>query len=437
MQLIKPIIEKITGREIIDSRGKPTVEATVVLVDGSVGVASVPSGASTGAYEAVERRDGEAERYFGQGVRGAVSAIKNTIAPALVGMLATRGEEIDRRMMELDSTENKKKLGANAILSVSLAVCRAAAAHYSMPLWLYLGGARATRLPVPMFNILNGGAHASNSLDIQEFMIAPVGAPSFSEALRAGCEIYHTLGQILRARKLSTSVGDEGGYAPDLESDSDALDLICRAIMESGYSTENVKIALDCAASEWFTQGEGIYRLPKCGKCYSTEELIDMWESLCLRYPIFSIEDGLEQRDFEGWGRLTQKLGGRVMLVGDDLFVTNRERVRRGIEERVANAVLIKPNQIGSLSETVSVVGMATASGFGTVMSHRSGETTDSTIADLAVALSTPFIKSGAPCRSERLAKYNRLTAIESALGSSASYGWARVTPRPPKLREL
>lgn len=437
MNHFKPTIEKINAREIIDSRGKPTVEATVVLSDGSTGIASVPSGASTGIYEAHELRDGESERYFGQGVRRAVLSVKNIIAPELIGRLATHTEDIDKRMIELDGTDNKKKIGANAILSVSLATARAAAAFYSVPLWQYLGGARACRLPVPMFNILNGGAHASNNLDIQEFMIVPTGAHSFSEALRAGCEIYHTLGKILCNRKLGTSVGDEGGYAPNLESDTDALDLICRAIVEAGYNFDTVKIALDAASSEWFDEEEGIYRLQKSGKCFEAHELCNMWEALCLRYPIVSLEDGLDQRDFSGWVTLTEKIGRTVRVVGDDFFVTNPKRVRRGIEEGAANSVLIKPNQIGTLSETMAVISMAAASGYSTIMSHRSGETADSTIADLAVALETPFIKSGAPCRSERLAKYNRLGAIEASLGASARYGSARVVPKKRGVGEI
>jgi enolase len=308
---------------------------------------------------------------------------------------------------------------------------RAAAASFSQCPWQYLGGAKACRLPVPMFNILNGGAHASNNVDIQEFMIMPVGASSFAEALRAGCEIYHTLGSILKKEGLSTAVGDEGGYAPNLDSDAAALDLICRAITDAGYSLDEVRIALDVAASEWYCESEGQYRCPKSGKTYDTEALISLWESLSARYPIYSIEDGLDQRDFVGWSKMTERLGSRIMLVGDDFFVTNPERVKRGIEEGAANAVLVKPNQIGTLSETMRVCEMAAASGYMTVMSHRSGETEDSTLADLAVALASPFIKSGAPCRSERLAKYNRLLAIESCLGTAAKYGTARVKMNP------
>lgn len=427
----KPIIEKVMGREVIDSRGNPTVEATVLCRDGSVGRASVPSGASTGIYEAHEKRDGDIGRYGGKGVIEAVEAIREEISPALVGVNASKQFEVDRIMRGIDGTDEKKRLGANAILAVSLAAFRAAATSYSMCPWQYLGGARACRLPVPMFNILNGGAHASNNVDIQEFMIMPVGAPSFAEALRAGCEIYHTLGAILKKEGLSTAVGDEGGYAPNLDSDTAALDLICRAVTDAGYSLDEVKIALDVAASEWYYEGEGQYRCPKSGKTYDTESLISLWESLSARYPICSIEDGLDQRDFVGWSKMTERLGSKIMLVGDDFFVTNPERVKRGIEEGAANAVLVKPNQIGTLSETIRVCEMAAASGYMTIMSHRSGETEDSTLADLAVGLAAPFIKSGAPCRSERLAKYNRLLTIESCLGAAAKYGSARIKREP------
>lgn len=427
----KPIIEKVMGREIIDSRGNPTVEATVLCRDGSVGRASVPSGASTGIYEAHEKRDGDTGRYGGKGVKDAVEAIREEISPALVGVNASKQFEVDRIMRGIDGTEEKKRLGANAILAVSLATFRAAATSFSMCPWQYLGGARANRLPVPMFNILNGGAHASNNVDIQEFMIMPVGAPSFAEALRAGCEIYHTLGSILKKEGLSTAVGDEGGYAPNLEGDTAALDLICRAVTDAGYSLDEVRIALDVAASEWYSESDGVYRCPKSGKSYDTEALISLWESLSARYPIYSIEDGLDQRDFVGWTKMTERLGSRIMLVGDDFFVTNPERVKKGIEEGAANAVLVKPNQIGTLTETMRVCEMAAASGYNTIMSHRSGETEDSTLADLAVALASPFIKAGAPCRSERLAKYNRLLTIESCLGAAAKYGSARVKINP------
>ena len=427
----KPIIEKVSGREVIDSRGNPTVEATVILTDGSVGKASVPSGASTGIYEAHEKRDGDKGRYGGKGVLEAVGGIGSEISPALAGLNASNQYEIDRVMRELDGTAEKKRLGANAILAVSLASCRAAAAFYGEPLWKYLGGSRARRLPVPMFNILNGGAHASNNVDIQEFMIMPVGAPSFAEALRTGCEIYHKLGSILKKEGLSTAVGDEGGFAPNLDGDAAVLDLICRAVTDAGYSLDSVRIALDVASSEWYSESEGLYRCPKSGKSYDAEELISLWESLAARYPIASIEDGLDQRDFVGWSKMTERLGSKIMLVGDDFFVTNPERVKKGIAEGAANAVLVKPNQIGTLSETAEVCEMAAASGYNTIMSHRSGETEDSTLADLAVALGSPFIKSGAPCRSERLAKYNRLLSIESCLGASAKYGSAKIKANP------
>ena len=421
--MTKPLIEKCTAREILDSRGNPTVRASVTLSDGSVGTASVPSGASTGVYEAHERRDGDKERYGGKGVRKAVEAVNNDICAALRGMNAARQNEVDAALCELDGTPDKSHLGANAILAVSLATARAAASYFKMPLWRYLGGASARTLPVPMFNILNGGAHAANNLDIQEFMIVPVGAKSFSDALEWGARIYHSLGAILRSRGQSSGVGDEGGFAPSLGSDEEALDLICEAITSSGFDVSQVRIALDVAASEWYSESEDVYRFPKRGGTSTADELCDMWERLSSSYPICSIEDGLDQRDFDGWQTMTDRLGKKIMLVGDDLFVTNPERVRRGIECGAANSVLIKPNQIGTLTETARVVEMAAASGYATVMSHRSGETEDSTIADLAVALGTPFIKSGAPCRSERVAKYNRLLAIEDSLAAAAHYG--------------
>ncbi|MBR2927337.1 MAG: phosphopyruvate hydratase [Clostridia bacterium] len=418
----KPQILRISAREILDSRGNPTVESTVFLSDGTVGVASVPSGASTGIYEAVELRDGERRRYGGKGVLEAVAHVGKTVSPALSGMHASEQGEIDRILCDLDGTENKSRLGANAILSVSLACARAAANWYRIPLYRYLGGAAATHLPIPMMNILNGGAHASNNVEIQEFMIAPIGAGSFSEAMRIGCEIYHTLGKILRTEGFASTVGDEGGFAPNLSSDEEALELICRAIEGAGYSTDEVKIALDCAASEWYEES-GHYHLPKRKQIQSREDLIDYWETLTKKYPLFSIEDGLDQRDFDGWKELTARLGDRVMLVGDDLFVTNEKRLKKGIEEGAANCILIKPNQIGSLSETLQVIQTAKEAGYRFIPSHRSGETEDTTLADLAVALNAPFIKSGAPCRSERVAKYNRLLRIEASLGGSACYG--------------
>ena len=420
----KPQIIKCCAREILDSRGNPTVEASVFLADGTVGMASVPSGASTGIYEAHEKRDGDAKRYGGKGVCDAVSSVCRTISPALVGISACEQAELDHLLLRLDGTENKSHLGANATLAVSLATARAAANWYHIPLFRYLGGIDAHRLPVPMMNILNGGAHAANNVEIQEFMIVPTGLTRFSDALRAGSEIYHALGKLLRERGLATTVGDEGGYAPNLEDDEQAIRLICEAIEAAGYTTDTVKIALDAAASEWY-ESDGRYKLPKTQKAYSREELVDYWETLCQKYPmILSIEDGLDQRDTEGWYALTQKLGSRVMLVGDDLFVTNTARLADGIKQGIANAILIKPNQIGTLTETMDVIHLACASGYQFILSHRSGETEDTTIADIAVALNAPFIKTGAPCRSERVAKYNRLLRIEAALNSGGKYGF-------------
>ncbi|MBR0443424.1 MAG: phosphopyruvate hydratase [Clostridia bacterium] len=415
------------GREILDSRGNPTVHATVTLDDGSVGEAAVPSGASTGIFEAHERRDFDPLRYHGKGVMRAVEDIRSRISPALIGMRADEQFCIDQALRELDGTPNKSSLGANAMLAVSLATARAAANYYHLPLWRYLGGAKATRLPIPMMNVLNGGAHATNNVEIQEFMIVPVGAQGFAEALRIGSEIYHTLGRNLRRDGYAATVGDEGGFAPDLESDEQALELLCTAICDAGYSTDEVKLALDAAASEWVPEKQDepqplAYIRPKRGDTFAPDQLIGYWESLASRYPLLSLEDGLDQRDFENWSYLTERLGPRMMLVGDDLFVTNTARLREGIERGAANTILIKPNQIGTLSETLEVIRVAQDAGYGTIMSHRSGETEDATIADLAVAAGCPFIKSGAPCRSERVAKYNRLLAIESALGASATY---------------
>ena len=419
----KPQILKCCAREILDSRGNPTVEASVFLVDGTVGMASVPSGASTGIYEAHEKRDGNTERYGGKGVEDAVCSVCRVISPAISGVCASEQYELDKLMMRLDGTKEKSKLGANAILAVSLASARAAANWYHMPLYRYLGGIAAFRLPVPMMNILNGGAHASNNIEIQEFMIVPHGLPSFAEALRAGSEIYHELGRLLKKKGLTSTVGDEGGYAPSLESDEDALELIVEAIESAGYSTEKVGIALDAAASEWYSD-EGKYELPKRKHPYTTDELISYWQSLCDKFPmIMSIEDALDQRDAEGWKKLTSVLGERIMLVGDDLFVTNTERLSDGISNGIANSILIKPNQIGTLSETLEVIALAKSHGYNFIISHRSGETEDTTIADIAVATNAPFIKTGAPCRSERVAKYNRLLRIESALNSGSVYG--------------
>ena len=421
--MIKPQIVKCSGREILDSRGNPTVEATVVLSDGTVGVASVPSGASTGIYEAHEKRDLDNRRYGGKGVLEAVNGICKSISPELVGVYASEQSVIDKLMISLDGTENKSKLGANAILAVSLAAARACANSYGVPLYRWIGGARATRMPIPMMNILNGGAHAGNNVEIQEFMIVPVGATSFSDALRMGSEIYHTLGDILKKKGSSTAVGDEGGFAPDLESDEGAIELICRAIETAGYNCDDIKIALDAASSEWYDSETDSYKMKKRGKTYSREAMIDYWESLCRQYPIASLEDPLDQRDFEGWRTITARLGEKVMLVGDDFFVTNPTRLKRGIEMGAANSILVKPNQIGTLSEVITVTSLATAAGYSYIMSHRSGETEDTTIADLAVGLGAPYIKAGAPCRSDRVAKYNRLLRIEASLGNSATYG--------------
>ena len=427
--MTKPQILKCCAREILDSRGNPTVEATVVLTDGTVGVAGVPSGASTGIYEAHELRDGDKARFGGKGVREAVGHVCDILSPALSGMYACEQEEIDRALVRLDGTDNKSKLGANATLAVSLATARAAANWYRLPLYRYLGGVGPHRLPVPMMNVLNGGAHASNNMEIQEFMIVPIGAPTFAEAVRWGSEIYHALGRLLREDGHSTAVGDEGGYAPDLGSDEDAIEYLIRAIESAGYTTDQVKISLDVAASEWYTgsraEGKGrredgeraSYTLPKHGEHLTRDALIDRWADYAGRYPILSIEDGLDQSDFGGWAELTERIGKSVRLVGDDLFVTNTARLREGIAAGAANSILIKPNQIGTLSETLDVIRTAREAGYSFILSHRSGETEDTTIADIAVATGAPLIKSGAPCRTDRVAKYNRLLRIEASLG--------------------
>ncbi len=424
----KPQIIKCCAREILDSRGNPTVEATVFLGDGTVGMASVPSGASTGIYEALEKRDRDAQRYGGKGVLEAVTAVNRVISPALMGLSAAEQYEIDRLLLKLDGSLDKSTLGANALLAVSLAAARAAANWYHTPLYRYLGGVDSYRLPIPMMNILNGGAHASNNVEIQEFMIVPVGFSCFSEALRAGSEIYHALGRLLKKKGYATTVGDEGGFAPDLSTDEEAISLISEAIDIADYSTDDIRIALDAAASEWFDEEEGYYRMPKRGIKYTSEELVAHWQGLCDRFPIImSIEDGLDQRDTSGWQKLSAVLGGRIMLVGDDLFVTSSERLRAGIKEGIANSILIKPNQIGTLSETLDVIHTAKSAGYRFILSHRSGETEDTTIADIAVAMGAPFIKTGAPCRGERVAKYNRLLRIEAALGSGGSYGFSNM----------
>ncbi len=418
--MTKPQILRTCAREILDSRGHPTVEATVVLTDGTVGVAGVPSGASTGIYEAHELRDDNKERYGGRGVLEAVAHVCDILSPALSGMYACEQEEVDRTLRELDGTENKKKLGANTLLAVSLATARAAANWYHLPLYRYLGGLGPYRLPTPMMNVLNGGAHASNNMDIQEFMIVPVGAPSYAEAVRWGSEIYHTLGRLLREDGHSIAVGDEGGFAPDLGADEDAIEYLIRAIEAAGYTTDQVKISLDVAASEWYTGNrhkEEVYTLPKHGDTLTREVLIDRWADYVRRYPILSIEDGLDQSDFTGWATLTARIGGQVRLVGDDLFVTNTARLKEGIAVGAANTILIKPNQIGTLSETLEVIHTARDAGYGFILSHRSGETEDTTISDIAVATGAPLIKAGAPCRTERVAKYNRLLRIEASMG--------------------
>ena len=415
-------IVRATAREILDSRGTPTVEACVLLSDGTTGIAAAPSGASTGRYEAHELRDTTRRRFGGRGVLDAVYHVNKLISPAISGISAYEQEEIDHTMLALDGTENKSKLGANAILAVSLAAARAAALSLSQPLYRYLGGTMAKRMPVPMMNILNGGAHASNNIDIQEFMIMPVGAASFAEAMRMGSEIYRALGGILRTRGLSTTVGDEGGYAPNLSDDEEALALICRAIEEAGYDTDTVKIALDAAASEWWTE-DGEYLLPKRDKRMDADELISYWKRLVKEYPIASLEDPLGEEDLDGWRRITEELSARVMLVGDDFFVTNTTRLRMGIDAGAGNAILIKPNQIGTLSETLDVIRMADRAGYRHILSHRSGETEDTSIADIALATNAGYIKSGAPCRGERVAKYNRLLKIESVLQDFSQYG--------------
>ena len=418
----KPQIYRCCAREILDSRGNPTVEATVVLHDGTVGVASVPSGASTGRHEALELRDAEKERYHGKGVQEAVSNICRTISPALYGTYATDQIQIDRKLIELDGTENKTKLGANATLAVSLACARASANYYRIPIYRYLGGVSTSILPTPMFNVLNGGAHSSNNVEIQEFMILPTGAENFSHALQMGSEVYHNLGNILKERGLSANVGDEGGYAPDLHDDEEALDLILEAIERSTYTTNDIKIALDIASSEWY-EGGGVYKTLKRNNEFTSEGLISYLERLVNKYPIISIEDGLAEDDFEGWQELTARLGKKIMLVGDDLFVTNPTRFSDGIEMGLGNAILIKPNQIGTLSETLQTIRLAKENGYRFILSHRSGETEDTTLCDIAVATNAPFIKAGAPCRGERIAKYNRLLRIESSLGNFSEYG--------------
>ena len=408
-------VEYVKGYEILDSRGNPTVKAEVLLSDGSVGIASVPSGASTGIHEAVELRDNDESRFLGNGVTKAVNNINSVIRKAMIDARTIDQGRIDNMLCKMDGTENKSNLGANAILAVSLALAKASASYYKMPLYKYIGGVSADIMPVPMMNILNGGAHASNNIDIQEFMIMPVGASTFSEALRIGTEVYHNLKKVLRQKGLSVAVGDEGGFAPDLNTDEEAIECILEAINQAGYNTDIVKIALDAASSEWCENGN--YRLPKRGAVYTSEELISYWKNLTEKYPIISIEDALGEDDWQGWTKLTESLGKKIQLVGDDLFVTDTKRLSKGIKENAANAILIKFNQIGTLTETLDAIKMARSAGFRAVISHRSGETEDTTIADLAVGTNAGQIKTGAPCRSDRVAKYNRLLRIGAESG--------------------
>ena len=416
-------IEKVIGREILDSRGNPTVEAEVWLADGTVGRGMAPSGASTGEFEALELRDGDKARYGGKGVQKAVENINTTINDVLTGMDASDIYAVDAAMIKADGTKDKSNLGANAILAVSIASARAAALSLDIPLYRFLGGIFGNRLPVPMMNILNGGAHATNTVDTQEFMIMPVGAPSFKEALRWCAEVFHALAALLKSRGLATSVGDEGGFAPNLSSDEETIETILEAIRNAGYEPgKDFMLAMDAASSEWKGIKKGEYILPKAGTHYTSSELIAHWKSLVEKYPIISIEDALDEEDWEGWQELTRELGGKVQLVGDDLFVTNTERLSKGIQLGCGNAILIKLNQIGSVSETLEAIKMAHKAGYTAISSHRSGETEDTTIADLAVALNTCQIKTGAPSRTERVAKYNQLLRIEEELGAAAVY---------------
>ena len=417
-------IEKVIGREIMDSRGNPTVEAEVLLADGTIGRGTAPSGASTGEFEALELRDGDKARYGGKGVTKAVENINTTINDALVGLDASDIYAVDRAMLAADGTKDKSNLGANAILAVSIAAARAAAISLDIPLYRFLGGVSGNRLPVPMMNILNGGAHATNTVDTQEFMIMPVGAPTFKEALRWCAEVFHSLAKILKAKGLATSVGDEGGFAPNLSSDDETIETILEAVKAAGYEPgKDFMIAMDAASSEWKSEkGKGYYHQPKSGRDFTSDELIQHWADLVEKYPIISIEDALDEEDWEGWQKLTKELGDKVQLVGDDLFVTNTERLSKGISLGCGNSILIKLNQIGSVSETLEAIKMAHKAGYTAISSHRSGETADTTIADLAVALNTCQIKTGAPSRSERVAKYNQLLRIEEELGDAAVY---------------
>ncbi len=419
-------IAAVHARQILDSRGQPTVEVEVTLASGAVGRAAVPSGASTGAFEAVELRDGDSRAFSGKGVLKAVANVEDELAGVLIGLEAADQAVVDRTMIELDGTPNKGRLGANAILGCSLAVAKAAAAEAGLPLYRYLGGARAHRLPVPMMNILNGGAHADNSVDLQEFMIAPVGARNFAEALRMGAEVYHTLKRVLHGLGLGTAVGDEGGFAPNLESNQRALEIIVQAITDAGYRPGiDIALALDPATTELYRHGA--YHLDGEGRVLSSAELCDYWVEMCDTYPIISIEDGMAEEDWEGWQLLTTRLGDRVQLVGDDLFVTNVERLQMGIDRKAGNAILVKLNQIGTLTETLDTMDLADQAGFAAMVSHRSGETEDVFIADLAVATGCGQIKTGAPSRSERVAKYNQLLRIEELLGPAATYPGAQA----------
>lgn len=416
-------IEKVIGREILDSRGNPTVEAEVTLTDGTVARGTAPSGASTGEFEALELRDGDKSRYLGKGVSKAVNNINTVINDAIKGLNASDIYAVDGAMLKADGTKDKSNLGANAILAVSIATARAAATAMDIPLYRFLGGISGNRLPVPMMNILNGGAHAANTVDVQEFMIMPVGAPSFKEALRWCAEVFHALAALLKSKGLATSVGDEGGFAPDLASDEEAIQYILEAVKNAGYEPgKDFMIAMDAASSEWKGEKKGEYILPKSGTKFTSAELIEHWKKLVEKYPIVSIEDALDEEDWEGWKLLTAEIGNKVQLVGDDLFVTNTERLKKGIDNKCGNSILIKLNQIGSVSETLEAIKMAHKAGYTAISSHRSGETADTTISDLAVALNTCQIKTGAPSRSERVAKYNQLLRIEEELGESAVY---------------
>jgi len=416
-------IEKVIGREIIDSRGNPTVEAEVWLADGTIGRGAAPSGASTGEFEALELRDGDKSRFGGKGVSKAVENINTTINEVLAGMDASDIYAVDAAMLKADGTKDKSSLGANAILAVSIAAARAAAISLDVPLYRFLGGVSGNKLPVPMMNILNGGAHAANTVDVQEFMIMPAGAPSFKEGLRWCTEVFHALQALLKSKGLATSVGDEGGFAPDLASDEEAIQYILEAIEKAGYQPgRDFVLAMDAASSEWKGSKKGEYKLPKCGKVFTSEELVEHWKQLVEKYPIYSIEDGLDEEDWEGWQHMTKELGGKVQLVGDDLFVTNTERLSKGIRLGCGNSILIKLNQIGSVSETLEAIKMAHKAGYTAIASHRSGETEDTTIADISVAVNAGQIKTGAPSRTDRVAKYNQLLRIEDELFDVAQY---------------